>query len=194
MMRSIIAMAALASTTFAQLPDYVISNNGELWIDDKCVTGKEQSPVNLREKNWTTYRSSAVSTVVAEDYINPRLWGGKVGGVNDFSWQVNMPVAAISGKMKLTLAGATTEYYPTKFNFHIPSEHTVDGVNHSAELQIEHTNADGDLAVIGVFFSNATATTENIFLKSLFDSYDASVSTDIAFADFITSLNFTAHW
>ena len=77
MMRSIIAMAALASTTFAQLPEYVISKNGELWTDDTCVTGKKQSPVNLREKNWTTYRSSAVSTVVATDYLDTKDWIGQ---------------------------------------------------------------------------------------------------------------------
>ena len=91
-----------------------------------------------------------------------------------------------------------TSYYPTNFNFHIPSENTVDGVHYSAELQINHTNTDGELAVLGVFFNyNATLTpaaTENVFVKSLFDSYDATVKTDIAFADFITSLNFTAHW
>ena len=76
MMRSIIAMAALASTTFAQLPEYVISKNGELWTDDKCVNGKEQSPVNLREKNWTTYRSSEVSTVAVTDYLDTKEWAG----------------------------------------------------------------------------------------------------------------------
>ena len=62
-------------------------------------------------------------------------------------------------------------YYPAQFHFHSPSENSVDGELKDAEIHFVHTNAASEYAVIGVLFEVTESATENVFLKSLFDSY-----------------------
>ena len=41
-------------------------------------------------------------------------------------------------------------YHLQQFHFHVPSEHTVNGVPYDMEIHFVHRNADGDLAVVGL--------------------------------------------
>jgi carbonic anhydrase len=43
-----------------------------------------------------------------------------------------------------------TRYDLLQFHFHVPSEHTEDGQSFPAELHLVHSDADGNLAVVGI--------------------------------------------
>ncbi|KAL4100278.1 hypothetical protein PRIC1_008072 [Phytophthora ramorum] len=58
------------------------------------------------------------------------------------------------------------KYFTVQFHFHAPSEHTVDGNARAMELHLVHQSADGDLAVVGVFFREGD---ENAFLAQFWD-------------------------
>lgn len=45
------------------------------------------------------------------------------------------------------------EYQLLQFHFHTPSEHTIDGKRADMELHLVHSNALGDLAVVGVLMN-----------------------------------------
>ena len=57
-----------------------------------------------------------------------------------------------------------------QFHFHTPSEHTVQGEAFPAEVHFVHKNADGKLAVVGVFLKESDSAKENGLLKTILDN------------------------
>ena len=62
------------------------------------------------------------------------------------------------------------------FQFHSPSEHTINGKHLDAELQIKHGALDADgksiYSMLGILFdSEDGGSAENPFLKSVFEAF-----------------------
>ena len=99
-----------------------------------CGNGCEQSPIDL-----TGAEPRALSEIGFDYAPSP------ISILNDgHTIQVNY--APGSG---IVLDG--TRYELTQFHFHHRSEHTVDGADFPLELHLVHADADGALAVVGVF-------------------------------------------
>ncbi len=105
-----------------------------------CSTGVNQSPVDLAG--------------FIEARLPPlALAYGEVGRelVNTgHSIQVNAAPGA-------TLGIDGRQYTLLQFHFHAPGEHTLEGKGFPLEAHLVHQSAEGDLAVIGVFFNEGAA-------------------------------------
>lgn len=66
-------------------------------------------------------------------------------------------------------------YAVVQFHFHVPSEHTVEGVASPLEMHIVHRADDGALAVVGVLFDFAEA--DNGFLAPFWNDLPAAEET-----------------
>lgn len=64
-------------------------------------------------------------------------------------------------------------YKLLQFHFHSPSENKVDGNNYKMEAHLVHKNADGNLAVVGVFIKEGK---ENPFIKTLWDNLPTEIN------------------
>ena len=69
------------------------------------------------------------------------------------------------GGSTLTFNGK--EFELLQFHFHADSEHTVGGTQFPLEVHLVHSNPDGSLAVIGIFFEEGD---ENALLAAYFDN------------------------
>jgi len=65
-----------------------------------------------------------------------------------------------------------SEYTAVEYNFHAPSEHTIDGATFPLELQILNKGKDGKLLAVAFFFREGSS---NVFLNALKVSSHASV-------------------
>jgi carbonic anhydrase len=99
-----------------------------------CSTGREQSPIDLRDGSPAREPALEVSYVPADD---PEAVN------NGHSVQVPYPKGS-----SITLDG--TEYGLVEFHFHAPSEHEIEGSSYPLELHFVNADAEGDLAVLGV--------------------------------------------
>ncbi|XP_010245039.1 PREDICTED: alpha carbonic anhydrase 1, chloroplastic [Nelumbo nucifera] len=104
-----------------------------------CSTGKQQSPVNIvkdevvynpKLQPLIRYYSSANATLINRGFQIGLLYGHGVG------------VLDIDGK----------SYNLLQMHWHSPSEHTIDGVRHAAELHLVHAADDGSLAVVAILY------------------------------------------
>ena len=72
--------------------------------------------------------------------------------------------------------GTSTEWKPQQLHFHSPSEHTVNGKYYDAEMHLVHATLIDEkpaYAVLGIFFDKVEGgANENLFLKTVFDSFD----------------------
>ncbi len=106
----------------------------------ECAEGTEQSPIDLSSE-WDKVESttelgySAVPVTVVD---------------NGHTIQVN----ANGGG---SVSQQQHEYDLEQFHFHAPSEHTIDGKHHAAEVHLVHVDADGKLAVVGVMIDEGAA-------------------------------------
>lgn len=120
-----------------------------------CRDGIEQSPIDIA---GATENADLPELVIDYHATPAKLLN------NGHTWQVNYE----SGST-LTYDGDTYELL--QFHFHTPSEHAVDGQRADAELHLVHSNAEGDLAVLGVLV-NAGA--ENAWLATFWDDIPRS--------------------
>ena len=102
-----------------------------------CKTGTRQSPIDINVKQLLPAKLGDIRF----DYqpASPELIN------NGHTIQVNYAdgsVIAVGGR-KFGLA---------QFHFHTPSENTVNGKAYDMEMHLVHKNAQGELAVVGVFF------------------------------------------
>ncbi|XP_011075611.1 alpha carbonic anhydrase 7-like [Sesamum indicum] len=102
-----------------------------------CGTGKSQSPVNILEVKLNrslgdlnkNYQPAEALLRNTEHKIEVK-WTGNAGGI------------IINGD----------EFKLQQSHWHIPAEHTVNGVRFDMELHIVHANSGGDIAVVGILY------------------------------------------
>ena len=68
--------------------------------------------------------------------------------------------------------GDVRAYRPLGLHIHTPSEHTINGKLLDAELHIVHTDDDGNLAVVGIFFDRYAGYYDNDFIETVFDAFE----------------------
>lgn len=115
-----------------------------------CKTGKSQSPIDLK---------GAIDENLPKISFNYKAVPLKVLN-NGHTIQVDQQgggTAKIDGK----------EYNLLQFHFHAPSEHTVSGKSYPMEFHLVHKNAEGRLAVVGVFIKEGK---ENPALKAAWEN------------------------
>ena len=105
-----------------------------------CGDGREQSPIDL-----TGAEREALSEIGFEYAPSP------ISILNTGN-TIQVDYQAGSG---IVLDG--TRYGLVQFHFHHRSEHTVDGADFPLELHLVHADADGALAVVGVFLEEGAA-------------------------------------
>jgi carbonic anhydrase len=105
-----------------------------------CEAGKIQTPINFEDNTFLVDKKPTLT------------WGKKdVTGCNitdnGHTIQVNVPQ---NGQYYFTRDGKN--YNLLQFHWHAPSEHRVEGSDFPLEVHFVHKSADGELAVVGVFF------------------------------------------
>lgn len=105
-----------------------------------CSSGKNQSPVDLRD---------AVSAQLAPLALKYDSFAQDV-----FNNGHTVQVTYSPGSM-LTLG--SHPYQLKQFHFHAPSENLLDGKHFPLEAHFVHADADGNLAVVAVFFETGAA-------------------------------------
>ncbi|MEP7224966.1 MAG: carbonic anhydrase family protein, partial [Actinomycetota bacterium] len=101
----------------------------------QCLAGDSQSPVDIAE---------TIPTDLPElefDYPPTPFVVRNTGHVIE---------ASLPDVSNLTLTIGNAEYRLVSFQFHAPSEHTLDGESYEAEVQLVHRSADGELAIVAI--------------------------------------------
>ena len=130
-----ISSAAVAEEHWSYEGDHGPSHWGGL-----CSSGKNQSPVDLRDA--VKARLAPLSfeyESLAQDVLN-----------NGHTVQVTYAPGS-------TLAVDSHQYQLKQFHFHAPSENLLDGKHFPLEAHFVHADADGNLAVVAVFFEDGAA-------------------------------------
>ena len=146
--------AAIASQSGPEW-GYEGENGPQLWSELSsdfrvCGVGRQQSPIDLQ---------GAVPSEVADFQLSYQEIPLKVLN-NGHTIQVN----AEPGN-QLNLGGKDFELL--QFHFHHPSEHTTNNQPYPMEVHFVHQNAQGELAVLGVFMEEGE---ENEGLKPIWDA------------------------
>jgi carbonic anhydrase len=102
---------------------------------EQCMSGDRQSPVDIAEP------IPADLPKLEFNYPPTPFVVKNTGHVIEAS----MPAAS-----DLTLTIENAEYRLVSFQFHAPSEHTLDGDSYEAEVQLVHRSADGELVVVAI--------------------------------------------
>lgn len=105
-----------------------------------CTGGHEQSPIDLRGA-----AREGLSEIVFEYAPSPI-------SIQNNGHSIQVDYQAGSG---IVLDGI--RYGLVQFHFHHRSEHTVDGADFPLELHLVHEDANGALAVVGVFLEEGAA-------------------------------------
>lgn len=103
-----------------------------------CKTGKNQSPINLKDK------AAVGTTSLAGFDVYYRETALKIID-NGHTLQVNLPLGSY-----IKIKGH--RYELLQYHFHTPSEHQKDGFNYPMEMHLVHKDGDGNLAVIAIIF------------------------------------------
>lgn len=112
--------------------------NQRAWagVSGMCGRGREQSPINL---------ASAAPMAEMPDLVPHYLQ--VAGGFADTGHTLQFTPA----ESRATLTIGADSYTMAQLHFHSPAEHTLDRRAYPAELHFVHRNANGQLAVVGVF-------------------------------------------
>lgn len=108
-----------------------------------CAAGTSQSPIDL---------SGAVEARLAALEF---AYGGKVTAAANNGHALQL---LADGENVLVSDGK--RYRFLQAHFHTPSEHTIGGKAYPAEIHFVHKAADGELAVVGLFFAEGKANVE----------------------------------
>ena len=128
-----------------------------------CSTGKQQSPINLADGKVASLPGLGIDYPqtglnILNNGHTIQIAYGKEGG------------ASLGGK----------PYRLAQFHFHAPSEHTLNGKPLAMEVHLVHKDAEGHLAVIGVFFKEGRA---NAFLGQFWKVMPKTAGPERAIAD-----------
>ena len=120
------------------------ANWGQTW--PLCATGKNQSPIDLRDSDVVERESDALS-VRGFDYPN------FVTTTLSRDKATNMP-AGLKSRFEATFGdNQKQEFYPLQYHLHSPSEHAINGKLYDLELHIVHVDENKTpAAVIGFLF------------------------------------------
>ena len=103
-------------------------------LNTLCKSGKNQSPVNIDSKKTSVNKSIGIKfnydLTLPETITNT----GHIIQVKTRGWA------------KIKVEGI--EFALKRLDFHIPSEHTIDGKHYPMEVQFLHESADNQLAVV----------------------------------------------
>jgi carbonic anhydrase len=112
---------------------------GELAPENiSCKIGKNQSPIDLRDKAAVGTTGLPQLDVVYQDVPLKVLNNGH-------TVQVNYPLGSY-----IKVGGH--RYELLQFHFHTPSEHKKEGFNYPMEMHLVHKDGDGHLAVMAILF------------------------------------------
>ena len=114
-----------------------------------CKLGHQQAPIDIPTKS-----AAKVTGAIKTNY---KASAGEIIN-NGHTIQVVLPEAGSAN-----LSGINYKFLQT--HFHTPAEEKLDGQSYPLNAHIVHQNADGKLAVIGVFFKEGA---ENPVLKEVF--------------------------
>lgn len=124
--------------------------------------GSHQSPIDLNAETAEDVDVPLSLTYISStgcSFIN-----------NGHTVQVNFTENADN---KLEIDGKT--FSLKQFHFHCPSEHTVKGVAYPMEVHLVHKTAEGEIAVVGIFFNEGE---ENPFIQSILDKLPATAEVE----------------
>ena len=146
------ATAATAPATVSDAPWHYEGDEGPAhWgtLSAKfasCQSGRAQSPIDIvapmrRDTSDAVVLKFAPASlrIVHHDHVADAINNGHTIQVNYSEGD--------------TLIVGGSAYQLVQYHFHAPSEHTVDGTQFPMEMHLVHTNADGQLAVIGVLIA-----------------------------------------
>lgn len=136
---------------------YQGSEGPEHWADlsheySICASGREQSPINLTNATPVTtnqfdrLRGEVVVTVDQRSTILDLIDNGHTIQVTP-----NADMGAVIDGVRFGLA---------QYHFHSPSEHAIDGKHFPLETHFVMSDAEGQLAVIGILFEVGEHSTE----------------------------------
>ena len=172
--------AALLGVAMAAV-DY--TQAGANWEGD-CATGKEQSPIDLKSATATSDLGLKL-----DGYNNyPDLEGEPLDGK---TFQVNsLNANDMAGTMTLTFDDASSmAFQPLQLHFHGPSEHYIDGAKLDLEMHIVHADANGGLAVLGIFFDRVKGGNANNALI-----VDIMEKDGVPLKDVLDAMNTDSYW
>jgi carbonic anhydrase len=118
----------------------------------KCASGGEQTPIDLAK---ATSRNAALAPLALQIKPFPAV----------FTHNGHTVQALAKGSGSTFTAGGKT-YELVQLHLHEPAEHTVDKKAFDGELHLVHSDAQGALAVVGVFLKKGK---ENKALAPYFD-------------------------
>lgn len=119
-----------------------------------CDEGTEQSPINVTNAHVATTKKPTVK------YHYPVKTGMTIGHKG------HEPLVEIADKdFSLTLDHEI--YYLTEIHFHSPGEHYINGMSYPMEIHYVHKNANGKLAVVGIFLRLGA---KNAFLDTILEN------------------------
>jgi carbonic anhydrase len=118
-----------------------------------CGTGAYQSPINIQKATvtggvrWNFQYGNTSLRIAHNEHMDDIIDNGHT-----------IQVTVDEGS---TFTFGEKSYVLKQFHFHTPSEHTLNGKHMPMEMHLVHQNADGSLAVVGVFFKEGTKPNEN---------------------------------
>ena len=133
-------MAAIMVSHTTNAADWTLGKSAKTEKSDKapefsfCDSGKNQSPVDIDSKKTSANKSIGIKfnydLTLPETITNT----GRLIQVNTRGWA------------KINVEGV--EFALKRLDFHIPSEHTIDGKHYPMEIQFVHEGKDKQLAVV----------------------------------------------
>ena len=164
----LIALALLLAPALSD--DVSYAQNGADWTGT-CATGTAQSPINVGDHTEVDASDGYAPLVIS--YFS----------LTNFSKQVegrNFKITGNFGSMTAVDVSKSNNntYSVTGFNFHAPSEHTLDGHQYALEMHVKNqlvspsTTDPYNLAYVIVFFEEGP---ENSFLSAVLAATPASI-------------------
>lgn len=139
----LLSTLTLAGSSWSYDGDTGPENWGELSPEyAMCSVGMSQSPVNIST-------DTTVESALALLKFNYQAGGAEFIN-NGHTVQVNYQTGS-------TLTVNNQPYELKQFHFHSPSENAIDGKLYPLEVHLVHANAEGQLAVVGIFFQEGAA-------------------------------------
>lgn len=138
---SIVSMAAIMTSHTSHAADWTLGNSKKadkeaslIQKNALCTNGKNQSPVDINTKKTSENKFIGLKfnygLTLPETITNT----GSLIQVNTRGWA------------KINVEGV--EFALKRLDFHIPSEHTIDGKHYPMEIQFVHEAEDKQLAVV----------------------------------------------